>query len=287
MLPKKQKKKKRLIAICYDFDGTLSPRNMQEDTIFKEYKIKPESFWREVSRSTKDEEYGKALCYLNKLIFDSRFQKKPLTKNRLGMFAKKLQYCPGVAGYLPRINRYVENEAASHGLNVKVEHYIISSGMKSILDKMSIRKYFKAVYACEYEYGKDKAPMGVKSVVNDAMKTQCLFRISKGKIGLHENVNERIKKGAFRIPFSQMIYIGDGDTDIPSMTVARKYGGHAIAVYPPGQKAKKRTMGIFHDGRAAYVAAADYSRGSKLEQILKTILKDTIKKIANCQRGHE
>ncbi len=268
-----------IIAICYDFDGTLSPRNMQEDTIFKEYKIDADRFWREVSRVTKDEGYDKALCYLNKLIFDSKFQKKPLTKKRLGLLARKLQYCPGVKSYLPRINRFVEKEARASGLKVRLEHYIISSGMKSILDKMSIRKHFKAIYACEYEYGKDKAPVGVKSVVNDAMKTQCLFRISKGKLGLHEDVNERIRNGAFRIPFSQLIYIGDGDTDIPSMTVARKYGGHAVAVYPPGKKAKKRTMDIFRDGRAGHVAAADYNSESALDKYLKIILKDMILKM--------
>ncbi len=249
---------------------------MQEDTIFKEYKIDATRFWREVSRVTKEEGYDKALCYLNKLIFDPRLKKKPLTKKRLGLLARKLKYCPGVKSYLPRINRFVEKEAKSSGLKVRLEHYIISSGMKSILDKMSIRKHFKAIYACEYEYGKDNAPIGVKSVVNDAMKTQCLFRISKGKLGLHEDVNERIKGGAFRIPFSQLIYIGDGDTDIPSMTVARKYGGHAVAVYPPGKKAKKRTLEIFRAGRAGHVAPADYAAGSKLEQILKAILKDII-----------
>ena len=276
--------KNNIIAICYDFDGTLSPRNMQEDTIFKEYKIDPIPFWREVSRCTKTEGYDKALCYLNKLIFDPRFQKKPLTKERLGIMARKLEYCPGVVGYLPRINRFVEKEAAASGLKVSLEHYIISSGMKSILDKMSIRKYFKAIYACEYEYGKDKAPMGVKSVVNDAMKTQCLFRISKGKLGLHEDVNERIKKGAFRIPFSQLIYIGDGDTDIPSMTVARKYGGHAIAVYPPGKKAKKRTMSIFQDGRAGHIAAADYTQGSKLENILKAAIQGIIQNVGETHK---
>ena len=281
MLSRKHKNKKHLIAICYDFDGTLSPRNMQEDTIFKEYKIDPVPFWREVSRTTKAEGYDKALCYLNKLIFDPRFQKKPLTKERLGVMARKLQYCPGVAAYLPRINRFVEKEAASSGLNVKLEHYIISSGMRSILDKMSIRKYFKAIYACEYEYGKDKAPIGVKSIINDAMKTQCLFRISKGKLGLHEDVNERVKDGAFRIPFSQMIFIGDGETDIPSMAVIKKFGGHAVAVHAPGKEAKKRSQGLFEAGRAGHVAAADYTASSKLDQKLKMVLKEIIQKVKN------
>jgi hypothetical protein len=277
-LPKKLKKKRSLIAICYDFDGTLSPRNMQEDTIFKEYKIDANRFWREVSRVTKNEGYDKALCYLNKLIFDPKFSRKPLTEKRLGALARKLCYCPGVKSFFPRLDRFVKKEARRAGLDVSLEHYIISSGLKSILEKMSVRKYFKAIYACEYEYGKDKAPIGVKSVVNDAMKTQCLFRISKGKLKLHEDVNERVRKGAFRIPFSRMIYIGDGDTDIPSMAVAKKYGGYAVAVYPPGKKAKKRTLEIFRAGRAGHVAAADYTAGSALDRILKTILKDIIKK---------
>src|SRR3989338_3221781 len=141
-----------IIAICYDFDGTLSPRNMQEDTIFKEYNIDAERFWREVSRVTKNEGYDKALCYLNKLIFDPVFQKKPLTEKRLAAFGRKVRYCSGVTSFFPRIDRFVKKEARSVGQVVSLEHYIISSGLKSILDKMSLRKHFKAIYACEYEY---------------------------------------------------------------------------------------------------------------------------------------
>src|SRR3989338_539883 len=146
-----------IIAICYDFDGTLSPRNMQEDTIFKEYNIDAERFWREVSRVTKNEGYDRALCYLNKLIFDPVFQKRPLTEKRLSGLARKLCYCPGVKSFFPHIDRFVKKEARRAGLEVSLEHYIISSGLKTILDKMSLRKHFSAIYACEYEYGKDKA----------------------------------------------------------------------------------------------------------------------------------
>ncbi len=267
-----------IIAICYDFDGTLSPRNMQEDTIFKEYGINAERFWREVSRVTKSEGYDRALCYLNKLIFDSEFQKKPLTKKRLSASARKVRFCPGVKSFFPRINRFVENQAHRAGRDVSLEHYIISGGLKAILDNISIRKHFKAIYACEYEYGKDKAPKGVKTVVNDAMKTQCLFRISKGKLGLREDVNEIVENGAFRIPFSQIIYIGDGDSDIPSMAVVKKYGGFAVAVYPPDKESKKKSLKIFSTGRVGHVAAADYTEGSKLDQVLKAILKGIIRK---------
>jgi len=246
---------------------------MQEDTIFKEYKIDPSQFWRQVSRVTKAEKYDRALCYLNKLIFDPRFQKKPLTEKRLSVLARKVLYCPGVKSFFSRMDRFIKKTSRSEGSNITLEHYIISSGLGIILDRMSIRKYFKAIYACEYEYGKNKAPIGVKSVVNDAMKTQCLFRISKGKLGLHEDVNERVEKGAFRIPFSQMIFIGDGETDIPSMAVVKKYGGYAVAVYPPGREAKKKSLKLFHAGRAGHVAAADYTEGSRLDKILKRIIK--------------
>ena len=276
-MPNNPKKKRNVIAICYDFDGTLSPRNMQEDTIFKEYKIDAVEFWREVSRVTKSQGYDPALCYLNKLIFDPRFQKKPLTKKRLGVLARKVRYCPGVESYFSRISRFVKKETRAAGFSVELEHYIISSGLKSILDTMSLRKHFKAVYACEYDYGKNEAPIGVKSVVNDAIKTQCLFRISKGKLELHENVNERVEHGDFRIPFSQMIFIGDGETDIPSMAVVKKFGGHAVAVYPPGKQAKIKSLKLFNDGRADYVAAADYTEGSTLDKSIKTILRNIIR----------
>ena len=250
---------------------------MQEDTIFKEYGIDADQFWSEVGQGMKNEGYDGALCYLNKLIFDSVFQKKPLTKQKLAASARKIHFCPGVKTFFSRINRFVERQGRSAGLEVSLEHYIISGGLKTILDHMSIRRYFKEIYACEYDYGKDNVPKGVKTVVNDAMKTQCLFRISKGKLGLREDVNEIVENGAFRVPFSQMIYIGDGDTDIPSMAVVKKYGGYAVAVYPPGKAARKKSLKIFNAGRAGHVAAADYTAGSKLDQILKTILKDIIR----------
>lgn len=252
---------------------------MQEDTIFKEYKIDADRFWRDVSQVTKNEGYDRALCYLNKLIFDPRFQKKPLTEKRLKNMAGMLCYCPGVKSFFPRMDRFVKKEARLAGRAVSLEHYIISGGLKAILDHMSIRRHFKEIYACEYEYGKDKAPKGVKTVVNDAMKTQCLFRISKGKLALQEDVNEIVENGAFRIPFSQMIYIGDGDSDIPSMAVVKKYGGHAVAVYPPGKEAKIKSLKLFNDGRAGHVAAADYSEGSMLDRSIKTIIKDIIRTI--------
>lgn len=270
-----------IIAICYDFDKTLSPRNMQEDTIFKEYKIDADHFWREVSRVTKNEGYDGALCYLNKLIFDPAFQKKPLTEKRLTTLARKVCFCPGVKNFFPRINRFVEKQARSAGLDVSLEHYIISGGLKAILDNVSIRKYFKEIYACEYEYGRDKAPKGVKTVINDAMKTQCLFRISKGKLGLREDVNEIVENGAFRIPFSGMIYIGDGDSDIPSMAVVKKYGGHAVAVYPPDKESKKKSLRMLSAGRVSHMAAADYTAGSALDKIVKAILRDIIRSLSD------
>lgn len=132
-----------IIAICYDFDKTLSPRNMQEDTIFKEYKIDAKQFWRDVSRVTKNEGYDRTLCYLNKLIFDPRFQNKPLAEKRLAASARKVCFCPGVKRFFPRIDRFVKKEARLAGRAVNLEHYIISGGLKAVLGNMSIRKYFK------------------------------------------------------------------------------------------------------------------------------------------------
>lgn len=278
-MQKKIRKTYSIIAICYDFDKTLSPRSMQEDAIFKEYGIDANRFWDEVGRAVKDQGYDGTLCYLNKLIFDPEFKKKPLIERKLSAMAQKVRYCPGVKSFFPRINRFMDKEAKHAGLDVSLEHYIISGGLKAILDHMSIRKHFKEVYACEYEYGKNKAPKGVKTVINDTMKTQCLFRISKGKLGLREDVNELVEKGIFRIPFAHMIYIGDGDSDIPSMAVVKKYGGYAVAVYSPEKEAKRKSLEIFRIGRAGYVAEADYTEGSALDKIIKTIIKDIIQKM--------
>ena len=265
-----------VIAICYDFDGTLSRRSMQEDTIFKEYGINPAKFWAKVNQIAKEKEYDKTLAYLNSLIYDPVFKKKPLTEARLTGMAQQIQYYPGVETFFSFVNQFVRRDAESLGIEVQLEHYIISSGMKAILNGVGIKKYFREIYACEYEYNRNGTPKCVKMVINDTNKTQFLFRINKGKLRLDQDINEHMNDEERRIPFYNMIYIGDGNSDVPSMTVTTKSGGYALAVYPPEGKVSKKCLRLFQVKRVNQIASADFNCGSALVQILETILKTII-----------
>lgn len=262
-----------IIAICYDFDGTLSRRSMQEDTIFKEYGIHAKRFWAEVKRTAKEDGYDKILSYLNKLIYDSAFQRKPLSEARLTEMAARIEYYPGVENFFPYINKFARQEADNLGIEVRLEHYIISSGMKAILNGVGIKKYFKEIYACEYEYLKNGRPKCVKMAVNDTNKTQFLFRINKGCLRLDQDINKHMPEEKRRIPFQNLIYIGDGDSDVPCMAVTMKNGGHAIAVYPPQKKASRKCRELLSANRVHYIVPADFSSGSELCNLLESIIK--------------
>ncbi len=282
-----QKFKHNIIAICYDFDGTLSRRSMQEDTIFKEYRIQPTQFWARVNRIAKEEGYDKTLAYLNRFIYDPAFQKKPLTEARLASMAQRIQYYPGVEPFFSTINQFVRREAESLKIDVQLEHYIISSGMKAILNGVGIKEYFREIYACEYEYLKNGRPKCVKMAVNDTNKTQFLFRVNKGCLRLDQDINKHMPEEKRRIPFKNMIYIGDGKSDVPCMAVTMKNGGHAVAVYPPGQKDSRQCLELIRAGRVHFIAPADFSRESKLCRLLESILKLLVNRISLDRLMHQ
>lgn len=269
-----------VIAICYDFDGTLSRRTMQEDTIFREYGINPKRFWKEVNRAAKKDGYDKTLCYLNKLIYDPVFWKKPLTEARLSAMAKRIEYYPGVRKFFPYIDGFVARESKRRGVRVALEHYIISSGMKAVLDGVDFKDCFKAIYACEYEYDENGNPKCVKMAINDTNKTQFLFRINKGRLGLDQDINEHMEESDRRIPFQNIIYIGDGLSDVPCMAVTLKNGGHAVAVYPPEQNASQKCIALLQAKRVHHIARADFNKQSQLVNIIELTLSVIIQRIA-------
>ncbi len=197
----------------------------------------------------------------------------------------ELNFYEGVENFFTRINNFVAKESKNQ---VKVKHYIISSGLKEILNKTKIKKFFHNIFASEYHYDHYGAPEYPKLVVTDTVKTQFLFRINKGKEKLSENINEFMAKSDRPIPFSNIIYIGDGMTDVPCMTVTTKNGGYAVAVFNP----RKRNKGVkickilFKNARVEYIAEADYRKGKELDRYLKIILKSIIQGILffNTQR---
>lgn len=264
-----------IIALVYDFDGTLSPGNMQEETIFREYGINKNKFWARSRKLVHDRGYEQTLAYLKLLIDDPVFVKRPLRKHMLVRLACHLPYYPGVAdGYFAQLEEFMKTIPEVAECGIQLEHYVISSGLKEILDGTSIRRYFKKIFACEFDYKRGRAVFP-KLVINDTNKTQFLFRINKGKLKLSESINQHMPEEERRIPFRNMVYIGDGITDVPSMTVMRKTGGNAIAVYDPSKPVPHEVKKMVAEKRAEHFAPADF----RPEKLLIKILHRTLKKI--------
>ncbi len=268
------------IAIIYDFDGTLSPNNMQEDTILKSYGIDKQKFWAKAMKLVREEGYERTLAYLKLLIWDTAFRQKPLRKHVFAKLASQIEYFPGVLEYFDDLSRFMKSVPEVKEWNIRIEHYIVSSGLKDILDGTAIIKHFKKVYACEYEYDRQGRPVFPKLVINDTNKTQFLFRINKGKLKLSESINSHTPEDKRRIPFRNMIYIGDGITDVPSMTVTQKNGGYAIAVFDPRSRVPKEVMQMVREKRADHFAPADFRADSLLVKILHRVLKKIILNIS-------
>lgn len=275
---RKKKAKQNIIGIVYDFDGTLSPNNMQEDTIFRAYGIDKKQLWAKSDRLVA-RGYERTLAYLKLLIDDEAFRKKPLRRQTLRRLARHIQYFPGVPGYFERINRFVARHPAAREWGIGLEHYVVSSGMKEILEGARIYRFFKKVYACEYDYD-EKGPLFPKLVINDTNKTQFLFRINKGKLELHENINTHMPEKDRRIPFRNMVYIGDSFTDIPSMTLVQRSGGHAIAVFNPLREVTEGVKAMVMEGRVDHFAPADFRKDSFLVRIIQRTLEKIIHTIA-------
>ncbi len=267
-----------VIGMVYDFDGTLSPNNMQEDTIFRAWGIEKHQFWRKAD-SLVSQGYERTLAYLRLLIHDPAFQKKPLRRQDLQRLARHIEYYPGVPDFFKGIDRILKKVPEVHEWGIRVEHYIVSSGMKEILEGASLIKHFKRIYACEYDYG-PKGALFPKLVINDTNKTQFLFRINKGRLDMGQDINDHMPEEERRIPFKNMIYIGDSVTDIPSMTVMNRYGGHAIAVFDPNGRIPDKVKRLVIDGRVSHFAPADFRKSSLLFKIIRRTLNKIIHGIA-------
>ena len=268
--------KQKTIAIVYDFDGTLSPQPMQEYTVLPELDEKPDDFWAEVTHKAQDSQAESMLVYMRLLLEKADKQEVSIKKNSLHKLADKIEYFPGVETWFERINTFIKNE----NKHIKIQHYIISAGIKEILDGVSIKKYFTKIYASEYHFNHNDIATFPKLLVTDTSKTQFLFRINKGKEDINESINQQMPKADRPIPFSNIIYIGDGLTDVPSMKVTKLGGGHAIAVYKKNNKKSKQICTeLLKDNRVDFIAPADYSAAQLLEKRIQLLLKYMIAKI--------
>jgi 2-hydroxy-3-keto-5-methylthiopentenyl-1-phosphate phosphatase len=267
------------IAIVYDFDGTLSPQPMQEYTVLPKIGIEPEAFWKQVHKEAVETESDPMLVYM-RLMMEKLYKNDDIkiTREDFAAMAGRIQYFPGVETWFPQINAYVKKRGAGH---VNVQHYVISAGQKEILEGVSIRKYFKQIYASEYHFNQYGIATFPKLLITDTSKTQYLFRINKGKEAISESINEHMPESARPIPFANIIYIGDGMTDVPSMALTKKSGGHAIAVFNPKMPRTKATcISLLDAGRVDFIAPADYRDTSKLAARVQLLLDSVIAGIA-------
>ncbi len=261
-------KKETLVAMIYDFDKTLCDKDMQEYSFIPNLGITSSTFWQKTSSLAEKEKMDKILSYMYTMIYESNINNKIITKDYLNSLGNDIILFPGVLTWFDRINEFGEK------LNLKIEHYIISSGLKEIIEGTPISKFFKEIYACEFLYDDNKAAIWPKMCVNYTTKTQFISRINKGVLDISDDVtlNEKMLAEERRISAKNMIYFGDGLTDIPSMRMVRESGGYAIAVYQGNNK--KIAYKLLNDNRIDFYAKANYEKDSEIEWITKNILND-------------
>ncbi len=268
------------IALVYDYDQTLSPSYMQDDVLFPKFGINPEQFWAKCNALVKNQSWDGELAYMKCLL--DYLAMDHVSNADLMDLGKGMSYYPGVEEVFQEITeRFTGGEHESAG--IKVEHYIVSSGLKALLDGCSLKDKVKAIYGCEFgenEHGRISFP---KRTISHTTKTQYLFRINKGMLNPDDDVNDHMPPEARPIPFQNMIYVGDGPTDVPCFTVMKKNGGHAIAVYNPkdisGRSFRKCYQLCTHADRVKHIAPADYRKGSHLRLLLEEMVKEVADRI--------
>lgn len=262
-------KKKPVAALIYDFDGTLSPKNMQEFSFIKALNMKASEFWSKSDQLSKNQDASTILCYMKLMLDEARSRNISLKKESFISFGKEVQLFKGVAEWFSLINKFGQS------LGLEIKHYINSSGLKEMIEGTTIAKEFEKIYACSFLYGVDGIAEWPAVAVDYTTKTQFLFKINKGIDSISDNkkINEYVPEEERPVPFSQMIYFGDGETDIPCMKMVKQNGGHSIAVYrPKDTTAKERAKKLILDNRVNFVCLADYSINKEIYTVVTTIL---------------
>jgi len=268
-------KKLNRIAIAYDFDGTLAPGNMQEHNFLPALGIKPKVFWANAKIKAKQHDMDEILAYMQLTIEEVKTKSLPIRKSDFVNYGRSITFFEGVESYFDRINTYAKKK------ELIIEHYIISSGLREFVKGTKISRYFKNIFASGFEYDASGVAIWPAVAVNYTSKTQYLFRINKGITNSYDNqeINRYMLENERHIPFKQMIYLGDGETDVPAMKMIKYQGGKAVAVYNPkirAKKGKKSPKQICEDliiqNRADYIAAANYTEGSELDKLIKLII---------------
>ncbi|MDD4208898.1 MAG: HAD family hydrolase [Bacteroidales bacterium] len=262
------------LAIIYDFDGTLAPGNMQERDFIPAIGMKTKEFWNEVSILAKQHQADNILSYMKLMLDKAQQAHVPVRKNDFHEYGKNLCFFKGILsetksddkGWFAKINDYGKQR------NTIVEHYIVSSGIREMIEGSQLANEFKTIYASSFIYDHNGIAVWPALAINYTTKTQYLFRINKGCLDVSDNlsINKNIPEKERDIPFAHMIYIGDGETDIPCFRLVKDKGGCAIAVYKPNTKgAREKTNNLILEGRVNHIAPADYRNNSDIDRFVK------------------
>ena len=263
---------KPVVAICYDFDKTLSPDDMQAQGYIQSIDYDVSQFWQRTDILAQENKMDSNLAYMYMMVDGAR-GKVLFNKDVLMKYGERVKLFPGVEGWFERIRQY----GAEKG--VIVEHYIISSGLQEMIEGTSVAKAgaFEKIYACSFLFNDRGEAVWPAQMVNYTNKTQFLFRISKGVLDVNDPaVNDFFSPDKLRVPFRNMVYIGDSDTDIPCMKLVNSNGGYSIGVYDAEKQDKKKVYKMMRENRIRYFAPADYSEGTEIDTLVKDIIDRTV-----------
>lgn len=259
-------KQKPVVALMYDFDKTLCTKDMQEYTFIPNVGMTARDFWHESNSLAKEKKMDGILAYLWVMLERAHTARQSIRREEFVKLGGDLEFYPGVESWFRRINQIGSD------LGIRIEHFIISSGLREIIEGSGIYQNFREVFACEFLYDENDVACWPKNVVNFTTKTQFLFRINKGVLDISndDDLNKYTPEDERPIPFRNMVYIGDGLTDVPCMKLVKANGGYSIAVYQRGRRGKVEDL--LRDKRVDFILPADYSEGSELDSTVRDIL---------------
>ena len=256
-----------IVAFLYDFDKTLCTTDMQDYAFIPSLGMTPKEFWAEANGFGRGNRIDGILAYMYTMIREAEKRNRPFTREDLVEKGRSIVLFPGVEDWFRRINAFGEAQG------VQVEHYIISSGLREIIEGSSISGEFKEIYASEFYYDETGRPVWPKLAVNFTAKTQFVYRINKGVLDVSDDktLNDSMPDDSKRVPFTNMVYMGDGLSDVPCMKMMRAYGGQAIAVYQESNRIGVEDL--LAKGRVDFIFPADYSEDTALDLTVKNIIR--------------
>jgi len=261
--------KKPIVALVYDFDGTLSPGNMQEFGFIQAIGKSPAEFWQDSDNIAIGQDASNVLSYMKLMFDEAKKAGIKLRKEDFRSFGAKVELFEGVKGWFKLINDYGRSKG------VIIEHYINSSGLAEMIEGTPIASEFKRIFACSFLYDENGEAEWPGVAVDYTAKTQFLFKINKGILSMRDNklVNESQAEDLKRIPFPHMIYFGDGDTDVPCMKIVKMFGGHSVAIYNPANEHKKETARkLLRQQRVNFMTPANYRKDGRTYHLVCSII---------------